>query len=258
MSAHCQHLQENELFPKEFKGICAPNNILGIEYLKAIEKQDCDINPITIKRNAQYASSSEIRDSIRKNEESDDSLPEYTQDILEENKNQGSLVSSLKAFEKEIIYILRRTPIEELSVFPDLTSPLVKRFKSASSVCNTIEELIYKIKNKSITQARIQRILLYILLNITKEDMEISKNELPYIRVLGASAKGKRLLSHISMNNHEIVTSVNSYELRCANENLMRLLNIDKFATDIYTLAYERNSMTGLDYTTKLTSYSVR
>ena len=104
------------------------------------------------------------------------------------------------------------------------------------------------LKNKSITQARIQRILLYILLGITKQDMEFSKQATPYVRILGTSQKGKELLSNIP----NCITSVKQFENTCNSKELLRMLEIDKFATDIYTLAYTQVSKSKLDYTTPL------
>ena len=226
-----QELAIEELFSSEFKGICKPNNILGLEYLKSIKNLDCNITPLTIKRNNNFISSSEIRQLIRSGNSLKEYVPDYVQNLLEENN--GSLVYSLKAYEKEIIYTIRKMSLEELRNIPDISENTFKKIINAASLCNTLEELISKIKNKSITQARIQRILLYILLNITKHDMEISKQEMPYIRVLGISENGKKLLSSISNQNPNVITSLSNFEKNCKNENLLKLLNIDKFATDV-------------------------
>lgn len=247
-----QELVIEELFWDEFKGICTPNNILGLEYLRAIDKFTPDITPITVKRNNNYVSSSKIRELIRSYEAIDEYVPDFAQDILEENQNNGTVVYSLKEFEKEIIYNIRRMSFADFDNVPDVSENMIKKIKKAASICNSIDDLILEIKNKSITQARIQRILLYILLGITKNDMSISKNVIPYIRVLGMSKDGKQLLSSVSNKNHDIVTSVKSYEGRCNNSALRSLLDIDKFATDVYTLSYEKNSKANLDYTSRV------
>lgn len=247
-----QELVIEELFWDEFKGICTPNNILGLEYLRAIDKFTPDITPITVKRNNNYVSSSKIRELIRSYEAIDEYVPDFAQDVLEENQNNGTVVYSLKEFEKEIIYNIRRMSFADFDNVPDVSENMIKKIKKAASICNSIDDLILEIKNKSITQARIQRILLYILLGITKNDMSISKNVIPYIRVLGMSKDGKQLLSSVSNKNHDIVTSVKSYEGRCNNSALRSLLDIDKFATDVYTLSYEKNSKANLDYTSRV------
>ena len=128
---------------------------------------------------------------------------------------------------------------------------MINNLKKYSENTNSLETLIQSLKNKSITQARIQRILLYILLGITKKDMEISKSTSPYIRVLAMNKNGKKILSSISPLAN-VITSVKDFESKCSNQDLLRILAIDKQATNIYTLAYQNNSKSNLDYTTKI------
>lgn len=247
-----QELIINELFGEEFKNICLPNNILGLEYLKSLQQTNSSITPISIKRNTQFLSSSQIRSNIRnQNTINLENLPESTLETLKSNTLQGKLVKSLKYFEKEIIYNLRKMTISDIQNIPDVPENLINKLKRASGSCNNIEELISILKSKNITQARIQRILLYILLNISKEDMEFSKETLPYIRILGTSQKGKKLISSLSQNAN-IITSIKHFEENCTDKKLLRILEIDKFATDVYTLAYCKDSKANLDYTTKL------
>jgi len=244
-----QELVINEMFSNEFDNICSPNNILGLEYLKSIQKINPEITAITIKRNQDFSSSSNIRTLLRNNENlSKGLLPDFSINTIQENIKSGKLVYSLKNFEKEILYTLRKMTIQDLENIPDIPENLLNKFKTSSNSCNSLEELIKNLKNKSITQARIQRILLYILLGITKQDMEFSKQATPYVRILGTSQKGKELLSNIP----NCITSVKQFENSCASKKLLRMLEMDKLATDIYTLAYSQNSKSNLDYTTPL------
>ena len=171
--------------------------------------------------------------------------------ILQENIKKGTAVYSLKSFEKEIFYILRHMTDNDLKNVPDIPDNMFSNIKKASSGTNKLENLITILKNKSVTQARIQRILLYILLGISKSDIELSKNTMPYIRVLGMNENGKKILSSLS-SNANVITSVKSFENSCTDSNLLRMLEIDKFATDVYTLAYQSDSKANLDYTTRL------
>lgn len=244
-----QELVINEMFSGEFENICSPNNILGLEYLKSIQKINPQITAITIKRNTDFSSSSNIRTILRNKENlSSELLPNFSATVIQENIKSGKFVYSLKCFEKEILYTLRKMTIQDLQNIPDIPENLLNKFKTASNSCNTLEELISILKNKSITQARIQRILLYILLGITKKDMELSKQTTPYIRILGTTPKGKKLLSSIP----NCITSVKPFENTCTSNELLRLLEIDKLATDIYTLAYTQSSKSNLDYTMPL------
>lgn len=250
-----QELVIDKMFGNEFLGVCKPNNILGLEYLKSLNAISSNITPITVKRDLDKSSSSDIRTLLRtsgfKIEDLKNSIPDFSYEVLAENIENGNAVLSLKAFEKEIIYILRTIDNEKLKNIPDIPENMLSNLKKIACSTNSLDELITALKNKSITQARIQRILLYILLEITKSDMELSKRITPYVRVLGMSENGKKMLSDISKDIN-VITSVKAFEKTCDDSDLLRMLEIDKKATDIYTLAYVKDSVANLDYTTRI------
>ncbi|MCI8620409.1 MAG: nucleotidyltransferase family protein [Clostridia bacterium] len=99
--------------------------------------------------------------------------------------------------------------------------------------------------------------MLYALLGYTKEDMETSKKIEPYIRVLGCNTKGQSLLSEMYKANKKlpIITSVKGFTTTCRNKKLLMMLEKDIQATNIYTLGYEYDSFSNLDYTTKMITY---
>ena len=103
--------------------------------------------------------------------------------------------------------------IKDISNLPDVNEGLEYSIKKAVNSCNTIDELLSNIKSKRYTITRLQRILLYSLLEITKDDMDISKKITPYIRILGFNNNGKYLLSKIAKENPnlEIITSVKKF-----------------------------------------------
>lgn len=252
-----QELVIADLFGKKFADLCKSNNILGLEYLKALNLFKSSIIPITVERNNfNLISSSEIRKIFRDNIATEDIsidkfVPDYVFDSLKEYSDNGNIVLSLKAFERELFYILRTCNLDDMENIPDLPDNMISSLKKAANSFNSIEDLINNLKNKSITQARIKRILLYILLGVTKKDIEISKSIIPYIRVIGMTDNGKKLLPIISQSC-KVITSVKDFESKCKDSNLLRLLDIDKRATNIYTLAYSSDSRANLDYTTKI------
>ena len=250
-----QELVIDKMFGDEFLGVCKPNNILGLEYLKSLNAISSKIIPITVKRDFEKSSSSDVRALLRtsgfKIENLKDKIPDFSYEILAENIDNGNAVLSLKAFEQEIIYILRTIDNEKLTDIPDVPENMLSNLKKVACSTNSLDELITTLKNKSITQARIQRILLYVLLEITKSDMELSKNITPYVRVLGMSENGKKILSDLPKDVN-VITSVKTFEKNCDDSDFLRMLEIDKKATDIYTLAYSKNSVANLDYTTRI------
>lgn len=249
--------------------LSSPNNILAIEYLKALKKLRSHITPISIKRkNAGYndleitnnfASATAIRKKIIDNKPAGLSklMPANSYRILYNSIQKGHFVKDIKSFEKEILYVLRKMSIREISNLPDVSEGLEHAIKNAANSCNTIEEFMNIIKTKRYTNTRIQRILLYALLGITKEDMKNSTKVQPYIRVLGMNKKGKDLISVISHSNPNlnIITSVKRYLDSNPNKTLQNMLNIDINATNTYTLGYEKDSWSNLDFTHNMIIY---
>ena len=144
--------------------------------------------------------------------------------------------------------------VEEIAKLPDVSEGLENSIKNAADSCNTLEELINIVKTKRFTQTRIQRILLYALLNIDKKKMDLSKKITPYVRVLGFNNKGKELISEMMNINPKlnVVTSVKKYIDTVANKNLKEMLETDILATNIYTLGYYYDSYANLDYTNRI------
>jgi predicted nucleotidyltransferase len=301
----------------------SPNNILAIEYLKALKKTKSNITPITIERkNVDYysenivenfASSTKIRKEISENLNMhtnmmdinnmdmnnidvndmdiflNSCMPRKSYDIIKENIEKGNCIQGLKCFEDMIFYKLRSMQINEIKEIPDVCEGLENVIKKASNETNSLEDLINKCKSKRYTRTRIQRILIYALLGITRQDMEMSENVNPYIRVLAVNKNGRELLSiinksivnkanvktdinnkpnentdinNIIINNPndnadnkiniketKIITSLKKFESTNEDKALKRMMEIDKLATDIYTIKQRRGYFGGLDYT---------
>lgn len=246
-----------------------PNNILAIEYIKALKRLKSTIKPIAIKRmnigynelevKNNFASATAIREKIKTDKPAGLSklMPPNSYRILYNSILKGHYVKDIENFEKEIIYTLRKMSLKEIANLPDVTEGLEHNIKNAANSCNTIEEFMNIIKTKRYTNTRIQRILLYALLGITKDDMKASFKTQPYIRVLGMNNKGKELLSVISRSNPNlnIITSVKKYIDSNPNKHLLNMLNIDINATNIYTLGYPKDSWSNLDYTHNMIIY---
>lgn len=243
-----------------------PNNTLAIEYLKALKKYKSHISPISVKREKvfynsncivdEYASATAIRNMIIHEQFNDirKVVPTSSYNLLMDEIEKGHLVIDISKFEKEILYAIRRLSADDIKNIPEVTEGLENAIKNASNSCNNLSELINIVKSKRYTQTRIQRILLYILLNITKKDMYLSRKNIPYARILGYSPQGKELISEIYRANPKItlITSVKNFLDSSNNKTYKYMLNKDILATNIYTLAYNNNSTANLDYTKKI------
>ena len=246
--------------------LSSPNNILGIEYLKALKKYSSNINPINIVRKdaghlsldyiGQIASATAIRNLVYNNRLRDVKtyITPASFTILSEELKNGHFVKDLSRFENIIIYNLRNMSLEEIANLPDVSEGLEYLIKKAANSCNNLLELINIVHSKRYTETRIKRILLYSLLKITKKDIAISKKTMPYIRILGFNEKGKNLISQIKKANPKlnIITSVKKFEDINLNKNLKTMLDKDILATNIYTLGYSHDSWSNLDYTKKM------
>ena len=245
--------------------LSSPNNILGIEYLKALKKYKSSIKPVCIKRsiadynssdisiNTSIASATAIRELIKnKNFNTIKTvIPEKSYSILADCINSGCIIPDLNCFEKEIIYVLRKMSIKEIANLPDVSEGLEFLIKKAVNSCNTLTELLNTIKSKRYTITRLQRILLYALLDISKKDMKLSKEvDSPYIRVLGLNDNGKKLISKIMDKNpnQPLITSVKKFVDNNSNTSLQTMLNKDIFATNVYSLGFINNSFANLDF----------
>lgn len=245
--------------------LSSPNNILGIEYLKAIKKYKSNIIPISIQRiktgyndinfSGNIASATAIRNLVLNHEYNDLNriLPISSYSILKENIQKGHIVRDISNFDKIVLYKLRNMSTEELLNLPDVSEGLEYSIKKAADSCNTIYELINIVNSKRYTKTRLQRILLYALLNITKKDIQISKRSMPYIRILGFNEKGKYIVSQLSQNKKlNLITSVKKFTDKNTNKNLQLMLQKDINATNTYTLGFENDSWSNLDYTQKI------
>lgn len=259
------NVSENKIidFEKYSKTLSSPNNILAIEYLKALKKYKSSIKPVCISRfKSEYNSSSfseniasatAIRELI-KNKNFDtikNVIPLESYSILMDCINSGCVAPDLNCFEKEIIFTLRKMSIEEIFNLPDVSEGLEFSIKKAVNSCNNINNFLDIVKSKRYTITRLQRILLYALLGISKEDMQLSKKvEKPYVRVLGFNDNGKKLVSEIATKNPELklITSVKKFVDSNSNKDLQIIFAKDVLATDVYSLAFKNNSLANLDF----------
>ncbi len=235
------------------------NNILGIEYLKALNKLGSLIKPMTIKRisnsynntelTGHISSATAIRTSILKGvkfgsnltEETFISLPPASSSIIEREFLDGRGPVSIKQYEGIIFALLRKMTANAIRELPDVSEGLEYRIKNACEVSGTIEELIENISTKRYARTRIQRILLSALTGITKTDMELfMKYGGPqYARILGFNQTGRWLLS--KMKKTSIIPAIMKtadFKTSC-NSLLTRMLEVEAVSTDLYVLGYK-------------------
>ena len=245
-----------------------PNNILGIEYLKALKKYRSRIKPVLIPRknsghlNLEYTgkitSGTAIRNMLKSGNSGNlkDALTPVSYTILKDEISKGHFIKDFSEFEKIAFYNLRSKSLAEIKELLDVNEGLENLIQKAALSANTEKEFINIVSSKRYTETRLKRILFYSLLNITKKEMELSKKVIPYARVLGFTDKGKFLLSKINKANPnlKVITSVKKFIDTNNNKNLQIMLNKDIFATNVYTLGFPKDSWGNLDFTHKIIS----
>lgn len=157
-----------EVFGSEISNILAsPNNTLGVEYVKELEGSGIDTDTIgriavehdSTSANGCFASASLIRDMIFNGEDVSGFVPE----------GDFSNPARTEFAERAVMYKLKSMSLEDFENLPDVSEGLHNRIYSAVKKCSTLKELLFEVKTKRYTLARLRRIITYAMLDITKD-----------------------------------------------------------------------------------------
>ncbi|WP_022773545.1 nucleotidyltransferase [Butyrivibrio sp. AE2015] len=190
-----------------------PNNILAIEYLKALKRANSKITPFTIKREgADYhseeitkiSSAQGIRNSILSDKDKSspvlkDQIPDAALDYF--TGYQGRFLDS-NDFSDLLYCKLISEKNSGYTKYLDVNEDLSNRILSNLESFTDIDSFCDCLKTKNLTYTRISRCLFHILLNITKENMDNYKNSdfTAYGRILGSKKESSALLASIREN----------------------------------------------------------
>lgn len=232
-----------------------PNCILGIEYLKAIRRQNAALTPIAIPRegaghdraaeNQEYRSAGELRHLLCTGGKLAGLVPENVCVTLEQLLSSGHCPASLSWLERSILCKLRTMKPEDFSALPDLSEGLENRLHTAAREARSLEELYSLVKSKRYSHARIRRLVMSAFLEIPS-----GLPELPlYLRILGMTETGARILKDATPTLPVAVRPVDFERLGGSFANLFRL---EARADDLYALAFPTPFPCGRDYTEKL------
>ena len=227
------------------------NDILALEYLKAIETIDSKIEACCIKREKtgyyddekdNFASATHIRKILLGNEKKENKLnkiknlvPEFSYKILEEN---FGVFSCLNDFYDLMKYNIIKN-YSNLKNIQDLEVGLENRLYKYSLENLSFSDFFNKILSKRLTISRLQRILLHTLLDLTEELTDKVKNKIPYVKILGFSNKGQEYLNYLKKlddyNERKILTSNRNLKEILSEEDL-ELFNFNELASQIYRI----------------------
>lgn len=252
------HLKEYaSLLPETF--FASPNNILGIEYCKALYRQKSCIKPVAIQRegagyhdtvlsktalpsasgirnlllsetdlkhaistNFDAAYRSDLKNRLR------DSIPDPSLDVFFSALQTYGTISE-EHLNLLLHYRLLAETLESLLTYQDVTEELARRILHCRNQYQGFSQFTQCLKTRELTQTRIQRALLHILLNIRSIPREI-----PYARILGFRRSASPLMKAIKNNSQIPMLTKLADAPKLLNEDALLLLEETTFASNLY------------------------
>lgn len=215
----------------------SPNNILGLEYTKALLKlnskieifpmfRDGDHNDKTLK--SKITSATSIREALKQGKK------------RKIKKNIPSFVyKDLKAypfgFETLALASVMTSSTEELKKIADCTEGLENRIKAFSKDNHTLDALLEKVCTKRYTETRIRRILTANMLGITKSLVDDCLTDKTYAKILAVNSESKDLISLIS-NKSSLPVLTRKSDVANLKKTALKCFEKDVLSNDLYSL----------------------
>lgn len=225
----------SSLFDDDKKEILkSPNNILAINYIKALKNLESKIIPHTVKRikndyndikpNEDFASATAIRELLKDGKDISLYIAEENRELF---KNAEPVME--EEFSQSLIYSLRVKDKEEYLKYADVGEGLHNLIKRSALENNSISDVAMAIKSKRYSYTRIKRILYNIYLDIPSFMRE---NQPECAKVLAFNDKGKDILGSLREKSKIPVFTNETKEMY----DKYKSLNIEKKADNIYKL----------------------
>ena len=175
--------------------LCQPNNILAVEYCKAILSQGSTMEPFPIHRQGSYhaltvdadnPSATAVRNLMLIAHNWKSCVPQEARPLLEKEP-----LHSTAAGEKAILARLRTMSDADFEALPYGSEGLWRKLMHAARRETTLEDILNATKSKRYTRSRLDRMVMCAFLGITAADLAM---EVPYTRVLAFTDRGRKLL----------------------------------------------------------------
>lgn len=245
-----QYLNQNNLDPTLST---EPNNILGLHYVTALQQLNSSIQPTTIKREKaayheekfldhQIASATAIRKALFTNqipnwEEISPFLPDFTLNILKNEYQTGRGLVKWAHFDQLVRHALLSQSSDHLRSIYEVEEGIEFRLHEKAKEAVSIEQLCQLVKTKRYTWNRIQRMLLHVFTQCSKQAIHTLGLETgpQYIRLLGFSTQGQALL-----NQHK--KSIGLPLISSIRRDHPPMLEWDIKGSLLHTLAYTKEA----------------
>ncbi len=224
------------------------NNILGIEYCKALKRRNSKITPCTIARNggsyhsasldSAYSSALAIREALAVSGDLEmvkEQMPSFAYQLLEKNYNKTCPIvpDDVSAI---LHYQLLSQQDQQYTMHPDIDQDLSDRIVKMLPKYSGFTDFCDILKTKNRTYTRISRSLMHILLHITRDELNRYRDDdyIYYARILGFCEEAAPLLSQIKQNSRIPLISKLADAPALLTDNGRQMLQKDIFASHIY------------------------
>lgn len=217
-----------------------PNNILGIEYLKALHRLNSKTEPLTIKRTTsnyhdtelqeQFSSASALRQTIANGKFADlySQIPAECMDILEDSYQNRYPVFA-NDFSLLLKYRLLNETKESLMEYADVSEELANRICNQLNNYVSFEQFCELLKTKEITYSRISRALLHVMLGVKKADY----TNIEYAHILGFRSTNNVLFTKLKESaSIPIITKLTADNM--LSDLAKKMLDVDIYASNLY------------------------
>jgi len=232
-----------------------PNNILALEYLKAMPDS---IKPILIKRegagyhdteiNTELPSASAIREAIFVDADMHNISNAMPQDsfALLKNACKCNQLMTINDFSESLGYCLLSQAPNVFSSYADCNQDFSNKIKNALNEYVLFEDFIDTLKTKDMTYTRVTRCLLHILLGIKQTDYTIGRaiGFAPYLRILGFKNASSKLLSTMKREATTPLISKVADASTLLDYETNKFFDKDIFASNLYYQHVARKSGT--------------
>ncbi len=251
VSLSLQRYLEHEAFQ-----LSKPNDILGLQYIYHLKKMNSPIAINTVKRHAaQYhdqdltsqtiASATAIRKRIFTNKKIDDIeavVPKSTFILFHQACHQNR-INAWENFFNALKIIILGKDYQQLQEIHGMVEGFERRVKDLIIEADTFEAFVQLLKTKRYTMTKIQRTLLYILLDLTAskvKKIEVEKGP-QYIRILGFTEKGRSYLNKIKHDLElPLITNI--------PRDKSPMLELDIAAANIYETGFQQPATIKMEY----------
>lgn len=250
----------NQIYGSEIASVITePNNILAVEYIKALRGLGLkmEIEPVlragtahdSMLQSGELASASALRILLeRGDKKAYDYMPPSTVAQFEALSATGRAPVCIDDSERAILSRLRLLTPEDIKKAPDVSEGLENRIYNAILTATSLQELYDIVKTKRYTHSRIRRIITALYLGITPED---SAAPVPYIRVLGFNERGREVLK-VAKETAKLPVIMKSSQSESLPEFGKRVFDLECKATDLYNLCTPRILPCGTDRTDEI------